>query len=276
MDADHFKESLLLVGAGKMGSALLRAWLDRGYDPRKINVIETHPSAELLALAQAQGFALQAPARPPDILVLAIKPQSLDEAAAGLAPLVSPGTLLVSVLAGKTLANLAAKLPPASAQSSAIVRAMPNLPVAVGRGVTALVANAAATPAQRAAAEALVAATGGVEWLASEDLIDAVTAVSGSGPAYVFYLAECLTKAGVDLGLPEDVATRLARATIEGSGELLFRRAASTPAELRESVTSRGGTTAAALAVLMAADGLAPLIGRAVTAAKRRAEQLSG
>jgi pyrroline-5-carboxylate reductase len=272
MEADRFKESLLLAGAGKMGGALLRAWLDQGYDPRKINVIEPNPSPDLIALALAQGFALQAPSRPPEILVLAIKPQSLDEAAAGLASFASPGTLLVSVLAGKTIANLSAKLP----QASAIVRAMPNLPVSVGRGITALAANAAATPAQREAAEALLAASGGVEWLASENLIDAATAVSGSGPAYVFYLAECLAKAGADLGLPEDVAARLARATVEGSGELLFRRPGSTPAELRESVTSRGGTTAAALEVLMAPDGLAPLIARAVQAAKQRAGQLSG
>jgi len=272
MEADRFKESLLLAGAGKMGGALLRAWLDQGYDPRKINVIEPNPSQDLIALAQAQGFSLQAPSRPPEILVLAIKPQSLDEAAAGLASFVSPGTLLVSVLAGKTIANLSAKLP----QASAIVRAMPNLPVSVGRGITALAANAAATTAQREAAEALLAASGGVEWLASEDLIDAATAVSGSGPAYVFYLSECLAKAGADLGLPEDVAARLARATVEGSGELLFRRPGNTPAELRESVTSRGGTTAAALEVLMAPDGLAPLIARAVQAAKQRAGQLSG
>ena len=271
-EADGFKASLTLAGAGKMGSALLRAWLDRGYDPRKINVIEPQPSHGLVELAEARGFALRAPSRPPEILVLAMKPQSLDEAAAGLASFASPGTLLVSVLAGKTIANLSSKLP----QASAIVRAMPNLPVAVGRGVTALAANAAATPAQRAAAEALLAAAGGVEWLASEDLIDAATAVSGSGPAYVFYLAECLAKAGAALGLPDDVAARLARATIEGSGELLFRHAGSTPAELRESVTSRGGTTAAALEVLMAPDGLAPLIERALTAAKCRAGQLSG
>ena len=178
----------------------------------------------------------------------------------------------MSILAGKTIANIAARLP----QARAIIRAMPNLPVAVRRGVTALAANAAATPHQRAAAEALLAATGGVEWLTSEDLIDAATAVSGSGPAYVFYLAECLAKAGAALGLPDDVAARLARATVEGSGELLFRHPGSTPAELRESVTSRGGTTTAALEVLMALDGMAPLIERAVTAAKYRAGQLSG
>lgn len=271
-EADRFEASLLLAGAGKMGGALLRAWLDRGYDPRKIDVIEPHPSPELIELAQAKGFALRAPSRPPGILVLAIKPQTLDEAAASLASFASPNTLVVSILAGKTIANISAKLP----QARAIVRAMPNLPAAVGRGITALAANAAATPGQRAAAEALLAAAGGVEWLASEELIDAVAAVSGSGPAYVFYLAEALASAGSSVGLPASIAARLARATVEGAGELLFQSREKSPAELRENVTSRGGTTAAALEVLMAQDGLKPLIERAVKAAKQRAEALAG
>jgi pyrroline-5-carboxylate reductase len=271
-EADRFEASLLLAGAGKMGGALLRAWLDRGYDPRKIDVIEPHPSPELIELAQAKGFALRAPSRPPRILVLAIKPQTLDEAAASLASFASPNTLVVSILAGKTIANISAKLP----QARAIVRAMPNLPAAVGRGITALAANAAATPGQRAAAEALLAAAGGVEWLASEELIDAVAAVSGSGPAYVFYLAEALASAGSSVGLPASIAARLARATVEGAGELLFQSREKSAAELRENVTSRGGTTAAALEVLMAQDGLKPLIERAVRAAKQRAEALAG
>jgi len=271
-EADRFEASLLLAGAGKMGGALLRAWLDRGYDPRKLDVIEPHPSPELIELAQAKGFALRAPSRPPGILVLAIKPQTLDEAAASLASFASPNTLVVSILAGKTIANISAKLP----QARAIVRAMPNLPAAVGRGITALAANAAATPGQRAAAEALLAAAGGVEWLASEELIDAVAAVSGSGPAYVFYLAEALASAGSSVGLPASIAARLARATVEGAGELLFQSREKSPAELRENVTSRGGTTAAALEVLMAQDGLKPLIERAVKAAKQCAEALAG
>jgi pyrroline-5-carboxylate reductase len=271
-EADRFKASLLLAGAGKMGGAMLRAWLDRGYDPEKISVIEPHPSPEVFELARDRGFALGAPSRPPEILVLAIKPQALDEAAAGLAAFASPKTLVISILAGKTIANISARLP----RAKAIIRAMPNLAVEVGRGVTGLAANEAVTPAQRALAEALLAAVGRVEWVASEHLIDVVTAVSGNGPAYVFYLAECLAKAGADLGLPRDAAARLARATIEGAGELLFQNSASTPAKLRQSVTSPGGTTAAALDVLMAPDGLAPLIERALTASKHRAGQLSG
>ncbi|MGH6934632.1 MAG: pyrroline-5-carboxylate reductase, partial [Methylocella sp.] len=262
----------VLAGAGKMGGALLRAWLDRGYDPQKISVIEPRPSREVYELAEAKGFALAAPSRPPQVLALAMKPQNLDEAATGLAHFVGRDTLVVSILAGKSIANVAARLP----HAIAIVRAMPNLPVAVGRGMAALVANAAATPGQRAAAEALFAAVGRVEWLADEHLIDAAAAVSGSGPAYVFYLAEALASAGAALGLPADIAARLARAAVEGAGELLFQCPESTVAELRENVTSRGGTTAAALEVLMAQDGLTPLIERAAKAAKQRAKALSG
>jgi pyrroline-5-carboxylate reductase len=153
---------------------------------------------------------------------------------------------------------------------------MPNLAAAVGRGMSVLAASAAATPCHRAAAEALLAAAGRVEWLAGEDLINAATAISGSGPAYFFYLAECLAYAGVAVGLPDDIAVRLARATVEGAGELLFQSPENTVTELRENVTSRGGVTAAALEFLMAQDGLAPLIERALKAAKQRAEALSG
>jgi pyrroline-5-carboxylate reductase len=255
-----------------MGSTMLRAWLARGYDPRKITVIEPHPSPEIIKLGEAKGFALLAPSLPPQVLVLAMKPQSLDEAALALAPLVSADTLIISILAGKTIADIAARFP----QAKAIVRAMPNLPAAVGRGITALAANGAANAAQHALAEALLGATGRAEWLASEDLIDAATAVSGSGPAYVLYFVEVLADAGKCVGLPADLAARLARATVEGAGELLFQNAGNSPEELRESVTSRGGTTAAALEVLMGQDGLAPVIERAVKAAKERAAALSG
>jgi pyrroline-5-carboxylate reductase len=270
--ADSFNLSLTLAGAGKMGGAMLRAWLDQGYDPRHISVIEPHPSQEIVTLARAKDFVLGSPSRPPQVLVLAMKPQSLEEAAPRLATLVDHDTLIISILAGKTFANVAARLP----RARAIIRAMPNLPAAIGRGITALAANPAVTPVQRAAAEALLGATGQVEWLSGEHLIDAVVALSGSGPAYVFYLAEALAGAGEALGLPADTSARLARATIEGAGELLFRNPGTTAAELRANVTSPGGTTAAALDVLMSEDGLAPLIERALAAAKRRAEALSG
>lgn len=267
----RFPASLILAGAGKMGGAMLLAWLDRGCEARRILVIDPQPSPRIIGLAAEKGFALNAPAEPPEVLVLAIKPQVLAEAAA-LAPLVGPQTLVISILAGKTIAAIAAIFP----QAGAIIRAMPNLPAAVGRGIAGLAASPSARPEHRALAETLLGATGRFEWLADESLIDAVTAVSGSGPAYVFYLAECLAEAGAAMGLPPDVAARLARATVEGAGELLFRSREATPAELRESVTSRGGTTAAALEALMAQDGLAPLIERAVKAAKMRAEALSG
>jgi len=269
---NDLKLSLALAGAGKMGGALLRAWLAQGYDPQLLTVIEPHPSAEIVNLAGEKAFVLGRPSHPPQILVLAMKPQSLDEAAADLDSLVEQGTLIISILAGKTFAALARRLP----RPRAIVRAMPNLPAAVGRGITALTANPAVTEPQRQAAEVLLGAAGRVEWLGDESLIDAATAVSGNGPAYVFYLAETLADAGTALGLPAEVAARLARATVEGAGELLFQTPAASAAELRQKVTSPGGTTAAALEILMAEDGFAPLMERALRAAKRRAEVLAG
>ncbi len=264
--------SLVLAGAGKMGGAMLRAWLGRGLPPGAICVMDPEPGETIAKLATDSGFALNPPTTTtPQVLVLAIKPQALDEATPTLARLAGPNTLVISILAGKTIANVRARLPDAGA----IVRAMPNLPAAVGRGVTGLAAEPGASTAQRAMAESLMAATGAVVFVDDERLIDAVTAVSGSGPAYVFYLTECLAEAGVALGLPAEVAARLARATVEGAGELLFQCGGQTPAQLRESVTSRGGTTAAALEVLMAEDGLAPLIARTASAAQRRAEALS-
>ncbi|SFK38274.1 pyrroline-5-carboxylate reductase [Methylocapsa palsarum] len=269
--AGRFPASLVLAGAGKMGGALLRAWLEKGLEPSRIRVLDPHPSREILDLAASAGFSFAAPDEPPEVLVLAMKPQVLDEAAA-LAPLAGGNTLVISILAGKTIGDIAARLPSAPA----IVRAMPNLPAAIGRGATGAAASEAVTPEGRAMAETLLGAAGHFEWLADESLINAVTAISGSGPAYVFYLTECLSEAGLALGLPADVAARLARASVEGAGELLFRSPLTAPAELRRSVTSPGGTTAAALDVLMAQDGLAPLLERTVRAAKRRAEALSG
>jgi pyrroline-5-carboxylate reductase len=209
---------------------------------------------------------------PPEALILAIKPQTLEAAAPGLGPLVGPRTLVLSILAGKRISDLAARLP----QGAKIVRAMPNTPAAIGRGISALTAGSGVGEGERDLASALLACVGRTEWVGDEGLIDAVTAVSGSGPAYVFLLAECLAAAGAVAGLPPDLAMRLARATVEGSGELLFREPGTEPAILRRNVTSPGGTTAAALEVLMGADGLAPLMERAVAAAARRAGELSG
>lgn len=263
--------SLALVGAGKMGGAMLAGWLRAGLNPVGTTVMDPSPSSEARALCAHHGVALNpASASSADVLVLAIKPQGLAEAAPGLAPIVGPDTLVLSILAGKTIADIAARLP-----AAAIVRAMPNLPASIGHGVTGAVASAAVSPRQRAQADALLACVGLVEWLDEEALIDALTAVSGSGPAYVFHLVEALADAGCAAGLPRDMADRLARATVTGAGALLDgdQREA---ARLRQDVTSPGGTTAEALAVLMREDGLAKLMREAVAAATRRAGELSG
>ncbi len=266
--------SLILVGAGKMGGALLERWFASGLQGSVATIFDPAPSDALARLCRDHGAELNPPranVAPPAALVLAIKPQMLDEAAPDLAALVGPQTLVLSIMAGKTIADLAARLP-----ARAIVRAMPNTPAAVGRGMTGAVASGAVAGEQRAAAQALLAAVGAVEWLDDEGLMDAVTALSGSGPAYVFYLVECLAAAGVDAGLSPDVAARLARATVEGAGELLYRDTAIPADQLLRNVTSPGGTTAAALEALMAPAGLAPLMSKAVAAAKRRAAELSG
>jgi len=267
--------SLVLVGAGKMGGAMLQGWLALGLEGRCIAVLDPYPSPELTTLSAGAGVRLNPPSAAmtaPDVLVLAVKPQSFDAAGSSAASLVGEATLVVSIMAGKTIGDIGARLP----KAGAIVRAMPNLPASIGRGITAVAAGGAVTPRARAIAGALLSAIGKVEWLDHEGLIDAVTAVSGSGPAYVFYLVECLAAAGAAAGLPADLALRLARATVEGAGELMARDPASAPARLRENVTSPGGTTAAALSVLMAPDGLEKLMTDAVAAAKRRAQELAG
>ncbi|MGE8125476.1 MULTISPECIES: pyrroline-5-carboxylate reductase [unclassified Methylobacterium] len=264
--------SLVLAGAGKMGGAMLAGWLEAGLDPRRTTIIDPVPVRPIVDLCAERGIALNpSDPEPGDVLVLGIKPQGLDTAAPGLDRLIGRDTLLVSILAGKTVADLRGRLP----RARAIVRAMPNLPASIGRGATGACASSEVTPAQRAAAEALFAANGAVAWLADEAQIDAVTAVSGSGPAYVFLLAETLAEAGIAAGLEPDVARRLARATVAGAGALLDASPAEA-AELRRNVTSPGGTTAAALDVLMREDGLSALMREAVAAARRRAGELSG
>ncbi|MEY3552262.1 MAG: hypothetical protein RL735_610 [Pseudomonadota bacterium] len=267
--------SLILVGAGRMGSAMLSGWLAMGLPGKAISIIEPAPSPELMALCAANDVRLGTDATglgAAEVVILAVKPQMLDAAAPSLAALIGTDTLIVSILAGKTIANIAARLPGASA----MVRAMPNTPAAIGRGITGVAASPAVTPRQRQMADALLGAVGAVEWLSNESLIDAVTAVSGSGPAYVFLLAESLARAGEAAGLPADLAARLARATIEGSGELMRLSPDVAPSKLRENVTSPGGTTAAALGVLMGEEGLDRPMKDAVLAALRRAGELSG
>jgi pyrroline-5-carboxylate reductase len=201
-------------------------------------------------------------------LVIALKPQSFREAATGLKRFAGPATLVVSIMAGATIASIEAGC------GGGVVRAMPNTPAAIGRGVTVAVAAKNVGAAQRAMADALLRATGSVEWVEDEGLMDAVTAVSGSGPAYVFLLAEELARAGVEAGLPQELATKLARDTVAGSGELLHRSDLAS-ATLRQNVTSPGGTTAAALEVLMGRDGMQSLLTRAVAAATKRSKDLA-
>ncbi len=262
--------TIALAGAGKMGGAMLTGWLAQGLDAKHVVVIEPHPSAEISALA-AQGIRLNPSAKEAgevDTLVVAVKPQSFREAGAALKAFVGPSTLVVSIMAGTTIAVLE------SVCGGSVVRAMPNTPAAIGRGITVAVAAKSVSAAQRAVADALLRATGSVEWVDKESLMDAVTAVSGSGPAYVFLLAEELARAGVAAGLPVELATKLARETVAGSGELLHRSEL-TSTTLRQNVTSPGGTTAAALEVLMGTGGMQTLLTRAVAAATQRSKDLA-
>lgn len=267
--------TLLLVGGGKMGGALAVGWLAAGWTADQLFVVEPD-GARREALA-TQGITRSVESieqLPPDLaasaLVLAVKPQVMAAAAPAYRRLVTAETLVLSIAAGKPIASFEAVF----GTSVGIVRAMPNTPAAVGQGATVLVANAAATAAQRQLASDLMAAVGMVEWITDEEQMHAVTALSGSGPAYVFYLIESMAEAGRRLGLAPDLAMRLARATVCGSGELA-RRSAASASQLRIDVTSPGGTTAAALGVLMAEDGAVPLYSRALAAAAERSKELA-
>ena len=260
--------TIVLAGAGKMGGAMLTGWLAGGLDASRVAVVEPSPSDEIKALA-AGGVRLN-PAEKSiaDALVMAVKPQSFREAGPMLKPSIGASTLVVSIMAGTKIAALE------EVCGGMVVRAMPNTPAAIGRGITVAVPAKNVSAAQRTMADALLRATGSVEWVEDEKLMDAVTAVSGSGPAYVFLLAEELARAGVEAGLPAELATKLARETVAGSGELLHR--SDLPAAtLRQNVTSPGGTTAAALEVLMGHDGLQQLMIRAIAAATKRSIELA-
>jgi pyrroline-5-carboxylate reductase len=267
----NFTGTLVLVGAGKMGGAMLEGWLALGLDPAKVAILEPQPADEIAALKDRGVRINPAPASITDaaVIILAVKPQIAADVVPPLKTLARPDTVAVSVMAGKTIAFLEGTL-----GDIAIVRSIPNTPAAIGRGITVAVPNAKVTAAQRTLAHTLLSSVGAVEWVADEALIDTATAVSGSGPAYVFLLAESLARAGAAAGLPADLATRLARATVAGSGELLHRSPLEA-ATLRQNVTSPNGTTAAALAILMAADGLDPILEKAVAAATKRSRELA-
>jgi pyrroline-5-carboxylate reductase len=266
--------TLLLAGAGNMGSAMLAGWLDRGLDPRQILVQDPSPPERTKELIKRHSIDLRASVgslrEPPAVLVVAVKPQVMDQVFPPLAQLTGPGTVVLSVAAGRRIEGFERHL----SKGASVVRCIPNTPSSIGRGITAAVGNAHVTPAQRATCDALLRAIGEVVWLEEEGLIDAVTAVSGSGPAYVFYLAECLAEAGVKAGLPAELAHKLARWTVSGAGELLHRSDLP-PDVLRQNVTSPNGTTFAALQVLMADDGLAKIMREAVAAATKRSRELA-
>lgn len=265
---------ILLAGAGKMGGALLEGLLARGLDPARVIIQDPHLPPDIKARMSKRGIRAEAAVetvdQPPSVILVAVKPQVMDEVFPPLARLAGPGTLILSIAAGRTIAGFEAALP----KGTAVVRAMPNTPAAIGRGITVCVANAAVTSAQKTLCSELLEAAGDVAWVDDEAQMDAVTAVSGSGPAYVFLLAECLAKAGIAAGLDPASAELLARATVAGSGELMHRSELSA-AILRENVTSPGGTTAAALSVLMAEPGLEDLMTRAVKSATARSKELA-
>jgi pyrroline-5-carboxylate reductase len=254
-----------------MGGAMLQGWLRLGLDPSRIVVLDPQPASEVAALG-TNGLRLNPPPETisdASVLVLAVKPQAAPDVMPGLQPLIGSQTVVLSIMAGRTLGFIERALP------GPVVRAMPNTPAAVGRGITVAVANKAVSADQRDLAHLLLTAIGTVEWIDDEALMDAVTAVSGSGPAYVFLLAEALARAGESAGLPAQLAATLARATVAGSGELLHHSPLDA-ATLRENVTSPGGTTAAALQVLMGQEGFEQLLREAVIAATKRSRELAG
>lgn len=266
--------SLVLAGAGKMGGAMLAGWLERGLDPAQVVVQDPGPPPEVTDLLNRYGIvvhqALPADMPEPSVLLMAVKPQVMEDVFPAIARRAGRNTVVLSIAAGRTIASFEKHLP----ANSAVIRSIPNTPAAVGRGITVCCANAHVTVAQRTLAAQLLSAVGQVGWVDREELIDTATAVSGSGPAYVFLLAECLAEAGRVAGLDAALARQLADATVAGSGELMHR-SGTDPAILRRNVTSPNGTTAAALDVLMAPGALQALMTTAVAAAAKRSRELS-
>ena len=279
-DKFSHNKPVLLVGCGHMGRALALGWLKAGLEPSALYIVDP-----LLGEASLPGMLADVPKMNlassidaldakfhPRAIVLAVKPQLMPEILPSLADIAAEDTLVISIAAGVTLARLQAGIgAPAS-----MVRAMPNMPAAIGAGITGMAATTEISGPQKLVAGDLLSAIGEIVWIDDESLMDAVTAVSGSGPAYLFHLVECMAAAGAKQGLSEDVAMRLARQTIIGSAQLLASESEVSPTALREQVTSPGGTTAAALDVLMAADGgMGALLKKAIDAAKKRGTELA-
>jgi pyrroline-5-carboxylate reductase len=265
--------TLVLVGAGKMGGAMLEGWLNSGVDPKNIAVLDPHAAPEMVALLTKHSVRLNpvvTSIQNVAVILVAVKPQIMDEVLPPLASLGQSKPLILSIVAGKKISRFAEHF----GADCAIIRTIPNTPASIGRGITAITANANVSPAQHTLAIALLEAIGEVVTVENEDLIDAATALSGSGPAYIFYLTECMAEAGEKLGLPKDLAMQLARATVSGAGELM-RQSGTDAAILRQNVTSPKGTTYAALQVLMADDGMGPLFDKATAAARDRAKELA-
>ncbi|MCZ6587242.1 MAG: pyrroline-5-carboxylate reductase [Alphaproteobacteria bacterium] len=264
---DH--KRILLVGCGKMGSALLNGWLSRGTPAAHVSVVEPMlPQLPDGVTGCAEAAALGSDYRP-SVIVFAVKPQSMDAVLPGYVQYAGPETVFLSIAAGKPIGYFEATL-----TDGAIVRAMPNTPAAVGRGITVLCANDRVSSQQKAVCTGLMESVGEVAWIDDEALMDAVTGLSGSGPAYVFHLVEAMAAAGEAAGLSKDLAMQLARATVAGSGELLTQ--SGDPAgTLRENVTSPGGTTAAALEILMGPGGLTQLMTTAIARATDRSRELA-
>jgi pyrroline-5-carboxylate reductase len=267
---------LVLVGGGKMGTAMLAGWLQGSLQPKEVVVVEP-ADASASELSERFGVTVVSDASDipdaaaPETIILAVKPQVMDAVAPGYARFASRGAVFLSIAAGKTIAYFEGHL----GKDAAIIRAMPNTPAAVGRGITVACANTHVSDKACAWADKLLSAVGEVAWTDNEGDLDAVTALSGGGPAYVFLLVEAMAQAGIDAGLDPELAMRLARVTVSGAGELLHH-ATEPAAVLRQNVTSPGGTTAEALKVLMAEDALQPLMTEAIRRATERSKELAG
>lgn len=266
---------LVLIGCGKMGSAMLEGWLEQGMTPENVMIVEQavdygQSLSERFAVNVVHAIADIPTTFEPDVVLLAVKPQGMDEAATACQTFARHATFM-SIAAGKTVSYFENIL----GTDSSIIRVMPNTPAAVRRGISVGYANAHVSEDAKAFCHQLLEAIGEVCWIDDENLMDPVTALSGSGPAYVFYMTECMAQAGIKAGLPEDLAIQLARATVAGSGELM-RQSETDAGQLRVNVTSPGGTTAAALSILMDDQGLAPLMDSAIHAAAQRSKELAG
>jgi len=265
---------ILLVGCGKMGGALLGGWLDQGIQGANVHVIEPFQDQAGLFIEQGVSFhnSLDELASDfaPDFVLFAIKPQMADEVVPAYARFTGSATF-ISIAAGKTIAYFEQNL----GNEAAIIRAMPNTPAAVRRGITVACDNGNVSEAAKSTCLELLTAVGVANWVDKEDLIDAVTAVSGSGPAYVFLLAETMAQAGIEAGLSPEIATQLAVHTVAGSGELLVQ-SESNAETLRKNVSSPGGTTEAALSILMGENGVQELMSKAVAKAVERSKELAG